>query len=165
METFKLIGMTDFVFETKNWIKENNKVEKDQNFTISIALDKISNYAHFLKRPLKLSMFVPCNEDGIPLPVYDTEPNKEDYWDRDNEVFNAELYKFHLEVFRNYKRAKEKVLFEEWVLITEWYGSHLIAKNSYGRDQIYLKDYISIENLLLDKDLDLTESAIKEIGL
>lgn len=45
----KLISMTDFVLEHKHMILSN-----------SDKYIRISNYAKFLKQPLKLEMFVPC---------------------------------------------------------------------------------------------------------
>ena len=61
----------------------------------------IENYAKFLKQPLKLEMFVPCDEEGDIL----EEP--EDYEQRLPNMmteYNDEIYR--------YEQAKEKVLFE-----------------------------------------------------
>lgn len=49
----KLISMTDFVLEQTN--KITNEWSEDDQIRL---LDKISNYANFLKRPLKLEMFL-----------------------------------------------------------------------------------------------------------
>lgn len=49
----KLISMTDFVLE------QGNPNNTDSQFT-----DKVIAYAKFLKQPLKLWMFVPCDENG-----------------------------------------------------------------------------------------------------
>ena len=52
----KLISMTDFVLEletNEHWAQDYTKCVK---------------YANFLKQPLTLGMFVPCDEDGNFLP-------------------------------------------------------------------------------------------------
>jgi hypothetical protein len=82
-----LITMTDFVLEQ---IELNNKEINDDTRT----LDIIDNYANFLKTPLKLEMFVPCDEDGNVL-ITPTEFNPI-YWSE------------------QYKKAKEKVLFDDF---------------------------------------------------
>ena len=53
----KLISMTDFVLEQDKLMR--NKLNDPITFTI-----KVTDYALFLKQPLKLEMFVPCDEDG-----------------------------------------------------------------------------------------------------
>ena len=83
-----LIPMTDFVLKL---------TEQDEYSAIEI-LDRfadISRYAMFLKQPLKLEMFVPCDEDGNVL-----------------EYFPIHRFADNPEKYRRYKKAKEKVLFE-----------------------------------------------------
>lgn len=75
MEKFKLISMTDFVL--------NKKASHTQ----------IVKYAKFLKQPLKLEMFVPCDEKNEPL---------------DGFIHNINLTTMSEE----WNKAKEKVLFE-----------------------------------------------------
>ena len=90
-----LIPMTDFVLKL---------TEQDEYSAIEI-LDKftdISRYAMFLKLPLKLEMFVPCDEDGNVL----EEPKiEEEYVDEHTTQIFAQ-YQYDLD------KAKEKVLFE-----------------------------------------------------
>ena len=92
----KLISMTDFVL---NFSKESNRCNYEQ------AYDQISSYANFLNQPLKLEMFVPCDENGNLLEeiifseqvyIYLNYQEKQDY------VKRCDIY----------KKAKEKVLFE-----------------------------------------------------
>ena len=95
-----LVPMTDFVLEqTKNF----NAVVYDDLETASINLiERIENYANFLKQPLKLEMFVPCDEDGNVL----EEPKiEEEYVDEHTTQIFAQ-YQYDLD------KAKEKVLFE-----------------------------------------------------
>ena len=49
----KLISMTDYVLLQHAESSNQNEFE-----------DKCFKYATFLKQPLKLEMFVPCDEDG-----------------------------------------------------------------------------------------------------
>lgn len=55
-----LIPMVDFVLERRATL--------DVNFcglkTYSNKIDEIFNYARFLKKPLQLGMFVPCDLEG-----------------------------------------------------------------------------------------------------
>jgi hypothetical protein len=82
----KLISMTDFVLEQNKKLK-NAPDAYDQYC-------KIVNYANFLKQPLKLEMFVPCDEDGNFL----EEPI--------DSIGGVELYT------KKYQQAKDEVLFE-----------------------------------------------------
>ena len=88
-----LIPMTDFV----------NNVGNMENYpSHENALSWIYNYATFLKLPLKLEMFVPCDEDGNVL----EEPKiEEEYVDEHTTQIFAQ-YQYDLD------KAKEKVLFE-----------------------------------------------------
>ena len=61
MKNFKLIPMLEFVSYIGNR-KEHETYEKD--------LAVIYNYANFLNQPLKLEMFVPCDENGNPFGKY-----------------------------------------------------------------------------------------------
>ena len=76
----KLISMTDYVLEAYE------KIENDREFS-----DKVFQYATFLKKPLQLGMFVPCDDD-------------------DNILHDPGLIpSYELE---QYCKAKEKVIFE-----------------------------------------------------
>lgn len=71
------------------------------------ALKQIFSYAEFLKQPLKLEMFVPCDEDENVL----GEPEIYSQWVREN--FNDELEnEERINQCKDYHQAKEKVLFE-----------------------------------------------------
>ena len=87
----KIISMTDFVLE---------QYEKQTNPTI--FEETTHNYANFLKQPLKLEMFVPCDEDGniLKKPKCNNQCDSCDC-----------MYEFNL-----FTEAKEKVIFEgfEW---------------------------------------------------
>ena len=93
----KLISMTDFVLEQSEKIKKEKYGIESYYNTMQVSI----NYANFLKQPLKLEMFVPCDEDGDIL----HEP--EDYEQRLPNM----MTEYNDEVYR-YKQAKSKVLFE-----------------------------------------------------
>lgn len=89
----KLISITDFVLEQSKRIMNVEITHLESH-------NQIVNYANFLKQPLKLEMFVPCDEDGN---VFD---KKSIYADKDK------YHMFESEKFDAYQKAKEKVLFE-----------------------------------------------------
>ena len=96
-----LIPMTDFVLRI-------NEIEKEiDQFFDSWRMKQlriIENYAKFLKQPLKLEMFVPCDDEGIVL----EEPKiEEEYVDEHTTQIFAQ-YQYDLD------KAKEKILFEDF---------------------------------------------------
>lgn len=97
-----LIPMTDFVLRI-------NEIEKEiDQFFDSWRMKQlriIENYAKFLKQPLKLEMFVPCDDDGNVL----AEPKKPHTFASENSDEYIKKWKSEIEI---YNKAKEKVLFE-----------------------------------------------------
>ena len=93
----QLIKMSDYVLE---------QIEKLKNSEINILQfrNNIEAYANFLKQPLTIGMFVPCDDDGNVLEepkciyIYKTQPF---------ECSSDEMYRC-----RKYLEAKEKVLFK-----------------------------------------------------
>ncbi|OPC51494.1 hypothetical protein BAY06_03970 [Elizabethkingia anophelis] len=90
----KLIPMSDFVLSILNNTSPNNFVK---------GVENIRAYAEFLKQPLALWMFVPCDEDRNIL----KEPNINEYMDSDNEPNNTYFWEAE-----EYRKAKDKVFFE-----------------------------------------------------
>lgn len=136
----KLISMTDFVLEQYK-IKQS-----PYNFW-----KKLGKYAEFLKQPLTLGMFFPCDEDGNVL----EDPKPFGMIDR------------YSEKCKEYHEAKEKVLFEGFTVI------HNVEKNYFlhhisGHMIVFYgpNESGNIEGLLSPLyEIELTESAIKQIGL
>jgi len=145
----KLISMTDFVLEletNEHWAQDYTKCVK---------------YANFLKQPLTLGMFVPCDEDGNFL-----EEPKEKNYSKENNLFAYDLFE--------YQQAKERVLFE---------GFEVKTKTAFNNGYNFICDNIEIfypfwynpvtkwelsKGLKTVKDLiifqpKLTETAIKQI--
>lgn len=143
----KLISMTDFVFEQK-------KRQFYGQIESSEILQTIYNYTEFLKQPLTLGMFVPCDENGNVLkePILGREPysnNEEDFksWERD---------------YKKYNEAKEMVLFKGWI-----YTGGKCVKCGMFQYNLDRNEYSNIESLLTFKQavkyLELTESAINQL--
>ena len=140
----KLISCTEFIIDQFELLYKA-KIHEHEYIT------RTKKYSTFLKQPLKLEMFVPCDDEGNVL----------DKPQIDNENFST-LKPFE----RNeYQQAKEKVLFEGCSI------SKLMPDNYY---QVYCdSDRIlwlswnkskTIEDLILS-NLTLTESAKKQIGI
>lgn len=118
-----LIPMTDFV----------NNVGNMENYpSHENALSWIYNYATFLKQPLKLEMFVPCDDNGNIL----EEPKKENY--TQEELENSLMGCDYLD----YNKAKVKVLFE----YKPQFDSGIIRHHiSQGRNIEYLANFGSMQ--------------------
>lgn len=135
----KLIPMTDFVLLiSKQTTNEGNSLVRNFN--------KIKNYANFLKQPLKLEMFIPCDENhgGVLKKPCDEELEKFkglQYGDFDCNY----TYIF------DYNQAKSKVLFEGWDKRIK--DIHLFSKEISNK---------TIEDVM-PWDLELTENALKQI--
>ena len=127
----KLISMTDFVLE-QNKFRETFRY-KSKQFQTSII-----NYANFLKQPLELWMFVPCDENGNVL----EEPNPDKFT-----MDNVQSFDIFREQLSYYNKAKERILFE---------GFDIDASNGL----LYYNDVIEH---LVGKDISLTPNAIKQI--
>ena len=97
-----LIPMTDFVLEQ---IKNFNAVVYDDLETASINLiERIENYANFLKQPLKLEMFVPLDDKGRICHEVIID---------DEDDLNSERFKKHYETEnKEFENACLKMLFE-----------------------------------------------------
>lgn len=150
----KVISMTDFVLEQA----EIYRFRDDCEFAYIVR-----KYANFLKQPLELRMFIPCDENGNYLPEpesrgvhphYITEPTNEE-----------------LEAYNDWLEAKERCLFKGFK-----YQNSICVSNDdidiyIDSDDIkvyngFEKHYTvnTIEDLL-KFDLELTPTAQKQIGL
>lgn len=121
-----------------DFVLENAK----QPYVEGTKYKDLVNYAKFLKQNLNLGMFVPCDEDEDIL----EEPK-----DYEQRLPNM-MTEYNDEVYR-YKQAKEKVLF---VFKPHFDISVIKHHISQGRNIEYLANF---------GELELTESAIKQIGL
>ena len=156
----KLISMTDFILEQRMTSEEVNasNFQQIQNH-INTYYDKVYAYANFLKQPLKLEMFVPCVE-GEPIEYVEFKKTGGKFCPVGSEIE---------------KEAKEKVLFKGFPVKTNQYDTSCfyIGWESY-MPSIFIKErnkewkighFKTVEDLLFSKEIKLTESAIKQIGL
>lgn len=141
----KLISMTGFVLEnTKQPYVEGTKY-KD-----------LVNYAKFLKQPLNLGMFIPCDEDGNIVEPLKFTPCGTPIWDGGSK----------------YQKSKRKVLFEGFCINGEDENKITLEFENtwiefYKEHEVFMCDnhvLINIEDLS-NYELQLTESALKQIGL
>jgi hypothetical protein len=127
--------MTDFVLEQSVRIMNCEITHLESH-------EEIVNYAKFLKQPLKLEMFVPLDEDGNVLTQCE------------------EICAFECDKIKNYRKAKEKVLFEGF----EIYGNGDLYNQFVTFDSDRL-EIMNVENLITDfqYSFNLTPNAIKRI--
>jgi len=143
MKTQKLIPLLDYVLE------QTGKIKPGCDYTNDQILIRISKYAIFLSQPLKLSQFVPCDSNEVPLedPLHD-------------DLYNQQFLD-----------AEKKVLFEGWNFDEKTksvYDSNFNyiyfdkpnTKYYDGKDTFVL---LKIEDLV-NKCLTLTEKAVKTIN-
>ena len=132
--------MTDFVLEL--W---------DDKLMSEIGLLAV-NYAQFLKTPLKLEMFVPCDEEGD---ILEEPTNYEKRLLNMMTEYNDEVY--------TYYQAKAKVLFEgfEYDKENDW-----VTYNEFARFFVSELQNGKVEDLfkLIKDEITLTETSKKEIG-
>lgn len=186
----KLISMTDFVFMLRNrttselckdfprafkmpeWNGNKSDMVKDMLAIEAIQWRLTGEYAKFLKQPLTLGMFVPCDDEGNVL-----EEPKQTYltcsFFEHQQFFNKQ---------KKYEKAKEKVLFEGFnilsneddiieieckdVFINYNKEEDLLFLDSWNGDAIIM-NIECLANLInhTASNIKLTESAIKQIGL
>ena len=162
--------MTSFVLEIeKSSYTQTEKYRIIEWENKCQAFDKIINYAKFLKQPLKLEMFVPCDEEGNIISKFYSEKE------------NTKNLTFS-QLSNQYQIAETKVLFEGFNLnqkdfsklesifcLTKECFQITFFTNEKGCFMDNLKtnktyEIKTIEDLIQFK-LELTASAIKQIGL
>lgn len=135
----KLIPLSDFVLEQE-------KAHFYGQTEWSTICERIIKYTKFLKQPLTLGMFVPCDEKGNVL--------EEPYFDGINEVYYTHAKHW-------YEEAKEKVLFEGFELIE---GN--LKKDGLGFCTLESFSLIDMEDMIRwHEDIELTPSALEAIGI
>lgn len=141
METKKhLIPMTDFVLEQSN-----------EAYSMQQFVNRVESYANFLKQPLQLEMFVPCDDYGNVL----EEPK----------TTTIQEANFNIDEIENWNKAKKKVLFEgfKW----DYEDACLKYQLSNGGIWFFGLDDLENENIEtfggIENEIELTETAIKQI--
>lgn len=144
--------MTDFVLEIL-----------DNDVTVSYGIrDKvveIRNYAKFLKQPLTLGMFIPCDLEGNVLvePSFSGVVEDEQYYGAEMDV---------------YQEAKERVLFEDSEIKNEIFihdikHYYLVVNNkkiawNYNDEWVFYKENNTIEDLIT-YNFTLTPNALTKL--
>lgn len=167
MEAIKLQSMTDFVLEREDTSTFDTS-QIDWYDLEQVKLDKIRNYARFLKQPLQLGFFVPCDEDGN---LWEFPPTNEEWeWAQKDSADAEQSYK--MKQFY-YEKAKERILFKGFHSIGENEIELLNSDNwmSFSQKTIKFTDEFGHEievyriEDLIELNLELTDSAIKQIGI
>lgn len=151
----KLIPMTDFVLKVVQTPNINEAICLEQT---DARLQKIYQYALFLKQPLQLGMFVPIDEEGN----FTEEPAET--------IGGVELYS------EKYQKAKENVLFEGFEVIGIDENHVELINNDFSidffkhsatiiTDSYHIEYPVKLCEDLLEYNLTLSESAIKQLGL
>jgi hypothetical protein len=167
----KLISMTDFVLKKgKTSVLPFSVKETFENG--AKVMNEIFRYADLLKKDIKKGMFVPCDEFDNIL----EEPLQEHYTDCTEEQ-NAKDWLYNLE---KYNQAKERVLFKGFKVVyfskksgSVYSGSisdssgiiHLFWLDKIDQFWYLAHDLNTVEDLTVLNYLELTETALKEIGL
>jgi hypothetical protein len=98
----KLISMTDFVLEQSKRIMNVEITHLESH-------EEIVNYARFLKQPLKLEMFIPCDEYGNVLTGEPLSPAKDSEWIRWENESEIYLKKKSLLTFKGFELNKRNI--------------------------------------------------------
>ena len=136
----KLISMTDFVLQEKTGGQQVNSITSQLYYELRI----IKKYADFLKQPLKLEMFVPCDDNGNVL---------------EDIIGNGMIHNYSEKVTQ-YEQAKEKVLFDGFDIY-----SNGDLHNAFVTFESNRLEIMNVENLITDFQYSfyLTPNAIKRI--
>lgn len=165
----KLISMKDFV------LKQIKPVMLDQE--CYKAIDIIEAHAKFLNQTLELWMFVPCDEEGN---IVELKPI-------DHVDFEGEDGSFYQELYANqpWHKAKERVLFGGVTMSERMHFSTKQFTYRIGKLVAHQTDYrhngdviqkfrfgnLTVEDLLnphktiFEQEIELTPTALKQIGL
>lgn len=152
--------MTDFVLEQSKL----SKPKELANFEFNVLkLKAQENYANFLNQPLTLGMFVPCDLDGNVL----EEPTdfKQFLYNTDSSNPTKDYYILNGKSIDEYYHANENILFDGFTLLFNENGISHVKTNRVFIGIGHLKGLHKTVEDLVKHDLELTESAKKQIGL
>ena len=141
----KLISMADFVLA----LGETSTFDTDRLDWYNMEIDilyKIRSYAEFLKQPLTLGMFVPCDLAGNVLEAPNGGMRDQD--DRHHKL---------------YSEAKYRVLFEGFGVCTRSEGLDCIVRNDIHTSISWIEGKM-VEDLV-KYDMELTGIAVKISGV
>ncbi len=163
----KLISMTDFVLEQIGNHDCNTNKDSEYN-DLFVFKNTIENYAKFLKQPLTIGMFVPCDRKGNFL----TEPKTYQDWLKAMKIDEMNCFAQGYGGCAKFDEAKERVLFEgkrldkyevfeDCVILND----RIIFSKSGKVFAIHKsEEYKTVEGIV-SYDLEITPTALKQIGL
>lgn len=140
----KLISCTEFVIKTNEELNSNIL-----NYNVSFYYKKVNNYADFLKQPLQLGFFIPCDEYGNVL-----EESK-------ISCASCKSCTCSEEYQIKFEQAKERVIFNDCKLLDDRDNCWIVNGNGYN---FKLYKSRTIEDLI-PYNLSLTTNAIKKYTL
>jgi len=151
----KLISMVEFVNKKhKSTLTERHNLSfQETQIVINESYDMFVNYATFLSKKVKLSDFVPTDENGNVL----EEPNCECLTEYDREGCCSTTTKCW-----HYKNALSKVIFDGCVATKK--SNYYIVTFKDSNVLVSWNESKTIENLI-PYNLTLKESVAKELGL
>lgn len=145
-----LMSMTDFVLEQQPKLSNYEK-HHYYNECLDIANLMVS-YAKFLKQPLELWMFVPCDDNGNVI----DEPIDYKIWEKS---FHPKPATLRLKSYMDYQQAKERCLFERFGYKNETETHFILLQNNWEKS---IPKIWTIEDLIgRSFDLKLTKTALK----
>lgn len=148
----KLVSMTEFVINSNEKRMSSNPYNErdyDNDFICEVV-----EYAKFLKQPLALWMFVPCDEDGNVL-------------EQPCDIMNTDGCRDC--ACREFKKAKSRVIFEGFKIIDfeehqtetlkytrflQWDDIEIASKKEWEDNWDF--EYPTIESLSLNNNLEIT---------
>ena len=162
MEAIKLQSMTDFIESKKPNLQYLGKssVSEIQNH-INETYTLFFKYCNFLKQPLQLGFFVPCDENGNVL-----EPLKGCCLGLDCGCMGMPVNVGSTEEMNEVLEAESKVLFKGFEIRDKGNFYFVERKESTLFRRVLNKNTKStIEDLLIWGNVELAETAIKQIGI
>lgn len=138
--------MTDFVLEQEQNYANVTRCVKKNPFLLVV------DYAKFMKQPLKLGMFFPCGDRYQNILQHPDRMRFEQ--EKDYEIYE-----------QTYREALERVLFKDFIYL-QTIGDQWELEHQKGNGLTILKPTDNVEFMTyLEFNVELTESAIKQIGI
>jgi len=157
----KLISMTDFFLSQESkWKKETEGLYPTLRKYKDVVLIAY-NYANFLKEPLELWMFVPCDFNGnFLISIGDKEQYLRDCYDGGwwNQFVDYKV---------KYQEAKDRILFEGFeftVTLGDRFSKWKISNGNITFYEAGLK-LSNVESMIQKVEIILTKNCVKKLGI
>lgn len=151
----KLIKMTDYISQKRDIM--DKQMSNEDRLTI---LQCIFDYSKFLKTPLNLGMFIPCDEKFNIL----KQPNHyRRYLSKDYLTENPKMSEKWIEKCEEYKKAESKILFKDFYLSKDYDDNFKKCVAVPGFVLPFEVLYTMKVEDIVDNDIELTISGINAI--